>query len=76
MDWTGFFEKAAVISFIIAFSILIIVGYAHGGSRNMSLCDPALKNPISSFGKKCLYFSGLLICMAVVFAMSSIWLMH
>lgn len=72
LNLADFLEKVAIGCFFTAFSILFLVGYAHGGRQRMSIFDPALKNRISPFGKKCIYFSVFLIMISVVFALLSL----
>ena len=70
MSWIDIFEKIAAISFFSGFAIIIIVGWAHGGKYQMSFGNPALKNPISSTGKKFLILAMLLIFSALLIALS------
>jgi hypothetical protein len=70
IDWIW---KAASGCFFIAFFIFIIVGLAHGGKVQMSVFDPALKNEISPFGKKCLLIGAIFIALSIVlFVLSAI----
>lgn len=71
LNLTDFLEKAVIVCFFSAFSI-ILVGYSHGGRQRMSIFDPSLKNSITTFGKKCIYFSIVLIFLAIIFALLSL----
>ncbi len=63
-------------SFVIAFVILIAVGYVHGAKFRMLPWDPALKNEISTTGKKFILVAGGLIVLAIILAYLSILIMH
>ncbi len=65
MDWVEIFGGAAIASLLLAFAIFIVVGWAHGGKYQMSPSDPALKNEISPFGKKCLMGGVALVLLAI-----------
>lgn len=65
MNWPELLGNAAIVCFLFAFAIFIVVGWAHGGKYQMSPWDPALKNEISPFGKKCLLIACILIAISI-----------